>query len=413
MKWDGTDYIYTRVDGTEYRMKDPFPSLTKKYWNLNTPWNLEQKITWDEIAPSLQELILVCRYIEWEDLGPNLQGILTGYQNGIQDNTNTINNEIDDRIEADEYLQEQITNLLEQVSAITNRITNVESTVLSIQNYINSEIKPELINLSNRIDVLDTYIENIWGSELYRNNHSQYNIYQLWQKINELLDRITILESEETPDWSGDISDLIRRVTKLENDVEILNTNVTQIWSKIATIETDVDKIKVDLYGDDPIISSGRVDWTVVYKDRRGVYNTDITYNLHGAWIKLKDIGDTSDNPTTIILQMMWNTGNSIEDNGWWWPLEGLYMKLPVPFPNKAVMIQATDIAPLQGNGCQAMGACFGNFKDNPEGPNKWPIRDVDTEYGGSDNYWFGIKRKNAEIEKENTITWGAFAIGY
>ena len=159
MKWDGTDYIYTRVDGTEYRMKDPFPSLTRKYWNLNTPWNLEQKITWDEIAPSLQELILVCRYIEWEDLGPELQERILKDEADILTNTEAITNEVSDREDAISDLQEQLNTLITNVTSMTNRMTSIETTMLSIQNTINTEIKPSLTNLSSRIDALDVDIE--------------------------------------------------------------------------------------------------------------------------------------------------------------------------------------------------------------------------------------------------------------
>lgn len=238
MKWDGTNYIYTRVDGTEYKMKDPFPSLTKKYWNLNSPWNLEQKITWDEIAPSLQELILVCRYIEWEDLGPGLQGKILDDESKIESNAEAITNEISDREDAVDDLQEQLTSLITNVTAITNRISSVESTVLSIQNNINTEIKPVLTNLSDRIDTLDEDIEKVWGSELYRVNHSQYNIYQIWQKMTELVQRMEALENaminiqNTIGDYDDRISDLERRVRILETKVEDLEGRVTVLEEK-------------------------------------------------------------------------------------------------------------------------------------------------------------------------------------
>ena len=246
MKWDGTDYIYTRVDGTEYRMKDPFPSLTRKYWNLNTPWNLEQKITWDEIAPSLQELILVCRYIEWEDLGPELQERILKDEADILTNTEAITNEVSDREDAISDLQEQLNTLITNVTSMTNRMTSIETTMLSIQNTINTEIKPSLTNLSSRIDALDVDIEKIWGSELYRNDHSLYNIYQIWQKMTELVQRMEALENaminiqNTIGDYDNRISDLERRVSILETDVSNIELTIENHEARISDLERRV-----------------------------------------------------------------------------------------------------------------------------------------------------------------------------
>ena len=68
----GPSYLYTRLDGSQYEIEDPFPSLTSAYWkNTDINWDPEDKVTWDELAPSLQELII--RKIKWEDLHITLQ----------------------------------------------------------------------------------------------------------------------------------------------------------------------------------------------------------------------------------------------------------------------------------------------------------------------------------------------------
>ena len=65
-------YLYTRLDGSQYEVEDPFPDLTENYWkNTEINWDPEDKVTWDELAPSLQELII--RKIKWEDLHSTLQ----------------------------------------------------------------------------------------------------------------------------------------------------------------------------------------------------------------------------------------------------------------------------------------------------------------------------------------------------
>ena len=261
MKWDGTNYIYTRVDGTEYTMKDPFPSLTRKYWNLNTPWNLEQKITWDEIAPSLQELIVESHKIEWDDLGPNLQSRISVDENNIEANTEAITNEVSDRETAIENLQGQLNTLVSNVTALTTRISTVESTILSIQHTINNEIKSSITALSNRIDILDTDIEHIWGSELYRQNHSQYNIYQIWQHITDILQRLTalsnridILDTDIEHIWGSElyrqnhsqyniyqiwqhITDILQRLTALEANTSSIGSSLTSYENRISDLE--------------------------------------------------------------------------------------------------------------------------------------------------------------------------------
>ena len=236
MKWDGTNYIYTRVDGTEYTMKDPFPSLTRKYWNLNTPWNLEQKITWDEIAPSLQELIVESHKIEWDDLGPNLQSRISVDENNIEANTEAITNEVSDRETAIENLQGQLNTLVSNVTALTTRISTVESTILSIQHTINNEIKSSITALSNRIDILDTDIEHIWGSELYRQNHSQYNIYQIWQHITDILQRLTALEAN-TSSIGSSLTSYENRISDLEQRIIVLEGKVGTLEGKVEVLE--------------------------------------------------------------------------------------------------------------------------------------------------------------------------------
>lgn len=68
----GPSYLYKRVDNSIYEIEDPFPSLTASNWNKNDiNWDTEDKVTWDELSPSLQELIL--RKIKWTDLHPSLQ----------------------------------------------------------------------------------------------------------------------------------------------------------------------------------------------------------------------------------------------------------------------------------------------------------------------------------------------------
>ena len=69
-------YLYTRLDGSVYEIEDPFPTLTETYWkNTDINWDPEDKITWDELAVSLQELMI--RKIKWEDLHSTLQTRIT------------------------------------------------------------------------------------------------------------------------------------------------------------------------------------------------------------------------------------------------------------------------------------------------------------------------------------------------
>lgn len=251
MKYDSTtnEYIYTRVNGTEYRIKDPFPAITSTYWGQNEPWNLEHKITWDEIAPSLQELIIYhISLVEWENLGPVLQARILADEETIKQNKESIKDEITDRIAADSDLQDQITTLsvtlTNTANALSARVTACENDCLNIWTEINNVLKPDLLSLHTITDDLYQKINQIWGSSIYQADYSTYDIYHLWQELFSLKERVNQLEQ-----GTGNLED---RVAALENEVNkikltliSMQDEIDNLDARVAILESEINKLKL------------------------------------------------------------------------------------------------------------------------------------------------------------------------
>ena len=128
MKYDFTtkQYVYTRVNGSEYRYEDEFPSIVQSFWT-NDPviWDLEKKITWDELAPSLQELII--RKLKFSDFGTVFQNRVLTIEANIANLDNRLTIEIDDRRNGDELLQNQIDSLKARMTSAESRLTVLEN----------------------------------------------------------------------------------------------------------------------------------------------------------------------------------------------------------------------------------------------------------------------------------------------
>jgi len=187
------EYVLNRVDGSEYRWDDLFPGIVQDFWtNDPTIWDLENKVTWDEIAPSLQELII--RKIRFNDLHKSLQDRIIDDETNIAANTNAINNEINTRIAKDKILQDQVDDLKRRMTAAEKRITDLEA----------------------RMDEAERQIGLLWEE-----------IRKLWDYVHENRSRIEYLEGklEETED---DLESTKSKVTNLCS-INFANENSTEI----------------------------------------------------------------------------------------------------------------------------------------------------------------------------------------
>lgn len=133
-------------------------------------FNLEFKITYDELAPSLQ------------DMFKSLQGQIT-------DNRN------------------EITNINLDISDITNEINNINNHLTQIDNSIT--------NIENNIDQIENDITNIEGD------------------ITEINKNITNIEGDIT-NIQGDISNIENNITQIEGDITNIQETVTVIQGMTA-----------------------------------------------------------------------------------------------------------------------------------------------------------------------------------
>ena len=416
MKYDfsANEYIYTRVNGTEYRLKDPFPSITSTYWGKNDPWNLEHKISWDEISPSLQELILVHRDdIEWENLGPLLQARILSDEQSIKDNTKSINDEIADRKSADRVIQTNLTALTNKVdNTLIPKLTELEGDISKLENTING-FNSTITNLQNEDNKLWTAVNQIWGSDLYRQNHETYNIYQLWQRIGSVEANINDIDLLKI--W-GDTATQNSHSTK----------NIKKIWEKISSLETAISGMAFDdtpIWGDSSTKSSASTKnikkiWEKIsdildsldslinannkiidiriFSEWSENYNGH-TYYFNGVRIRLRDIS----NPNTYFLIWGINNAGRDSDRDWNWPVDGMYFKLPEAWPNRGLSIIASDKGAIGVNGARPLGCTFGEGSQSK------------THIGLIVNNTYVDRTGYEPVENDNTISWSLIAIGY
>ena len=169
MRYLSNNYIYTRVDGSEYKLTDPFPYITATYWGRPDPWHLEDKITWDELAPSLQELII--RKIGWDDLKSDVTSRITDLETRVTTEVNRldskINKEIQDRKDADAYLQEQMDQLRKRVEDLERRMDNVENEISRLWGEVNDckdrldNIEANVSAISDTVSTTNTFISSL------------------------------------------------------------------------------------------------------------------------------------------------------------------------------------------------------------------------------------------------------------
>ena len=199
MKYDFTtnEYVYTRVNGSTYRCLDSFPTIVQPMWTNNpNEWDLEKKITWDEIAPSLQELII--RKLKFSDLDNPLQTRIITMENNISTNAANILVEKNARINADQLLQNQVDSLKSRMSSAESRLTVLE----------------------DRMDEAERQIYLIW-----------IEIRKLWQEIYDIWGS----DGKVAPDHD---------ITHIWEKIEMLEEEVNNLWDKLGDVEGDLEKIK-------------------------------------------------------------------------------------------------------------------------------------------------------------------------
>ena len=182
---DTKTYQYVRIDGSIHEMKDPFPSITETYWQKDDDqFNPEDKVSWDELAPSLQELIIDDTPVEFDELSVD-----------VQNKFNRLS----------EFLDKDY---LEQVKVFEDAIDLLESQIRTA------------VNLKDRVDVAENEIENIW-----------FDLNKL-QEINAaILERLAALELR--------IGDLEDASDTLGGKIRALQNEIYFLWGGVERYPAD------------------------------------------------------------------------------------------------------------------------------------------------------------------------------
>ena len=251
MRYDtgSKQYEYTRIDGSVYKVEDPFPTITSTYWGSISQWNPEDKITWDEISPSLQELIL--RKIKFSDLHITLQNRILWIESElvrleakIDDVDRRLHIEINNRIKQDEILQDQLDDHEDRIRELELRMANAEE---------------EIENLWTDVRALWKEIWFLWGGERsdWVNNKKQiwdiphiwFALRRLWGSPNDPLDNNTDQEIGTFTAQGGttsihDIRHIWFALRRIWGDQDLSNsTTDTQIGTNTTTNKYSIQKI--------------------------------------------------------------------------------------------------------------------------------------------------------------------------
>ena len=183
-------------------------------------FNLEFKITYDELAPSLQ------------DMFKSLQGQIT-------DNRN------------------EITNINLDISDITNEINNINNHLTQIDNSI-TNIKNDITNIEGDITEINKNITNI-----------QEDITNIQGDISNIENNITQIE--------GDITDLGDQITEINNNITIINDKLEEVDpDTISNLDFLNLAPKIGYYQDDTIEVISKYNMNhqrgavVIYHDNKG-----------------------------------------------------------------------------------------------------------------------------------------------
>ena len=172
------EYQYTRVDGSIYTLEDPFPDITETYWgNTDLAWNPEDKISWDELAPSLQELILA--KLKTEEANIEIDSLSDEIKNElakIATLESSLFIETTERQESDKALDDKITQIINfesRLDHVENEIENIYENLAEIREEINdileeiAKIKERLDDLEDRMDEAEDQIRKLWQEIWY------------------------------------------------------------------------------------------------------------------------------------------------------------------------------------------------------------------------------------------------------
>ena len=197
-------------------------------------FNLEFKITYDELAPSLQ------------DMFKSLQGQIT-------DNRN------------------EITNINLDISDITNEINNINNHLTQIDNSIT--------NIENNIDQIENNIQNI-----------ENDITNIEGDITEINKNITNIEGDIT-NIQGDISNIENNITQIEGDITNIQETVTVIQGMTADGEQgQVVKIDKNAGTEGALFADDNFHEMLVFENDTEIENFKSQYDYN---VSMQEIFDT------------------------------------------------------------------------------------------------------------------------
>ena len=197
-------------------------------------FNLEFKITYDELAPSLQ------------DMFKSLQGQIT-------DNRN------------------EITNINLDISDITNEINNINNHLTQIDNSIT--------NIENNIDQIENNIQNI-----------ENDITNIEGDITEINKNITNIEGDIT-NIQGDISNIEQNITQIEGDITNIQETVTVIQGMTADGEQgQVVKIDKNAGTEGALFADDNFHEMLVFETDEEIENFKNQYDYN---VSMQEIFDT------------------------------------------------------------------------------------------------------------------------
>lgn len=167
-------------------------------------FNLEMKITWKELAPSLQSMF------------KTLQSQITDNRQEID----KINNDIDS-------IYESLDKINLEIDQINNNIDNIYKTVEQINQEIN-KINNDINSIKDAIDRIDSEIDKI---------NSDINIiYETLNKLNQEIESIR-------NDIDNIKNDLQNQINEINNKINNLDLNVTYINNQLSILINPEEKI--------------------------------------------------------------------------------------------------------------------------------------------------------------------------
>ena len=274
-----------RIKNLDTRMNQALDNINNTWAEINDLWMIVLEILKDlellkvrtsdledrmdksekEIDQLFQEITLI-----WGDktyyTGHNQYNIKCIWQkfSDLDNELVNINTRLDESLD--------LTNLITRITTLETNVTNVWNKIASIENNIDSLA-------GNAYDDIV-----IWGDQTYRNSSNQYNIKQIWQKL-DTLDNNTVAPYDDT--------NIVNRITNLENNT-IAAFNDTSIWGDANTKSNASNKNIAQIWNAMSTISGG----------------TNITYTYDDSTIW----GDanTKSNASNKNIAQIWNAMSTI-----------------------------------------------------------------------------------------------------